>query len=402
MIRIGWMWLVALTVLAPAQAEIVVDVVKTGQIGKVGLDLSAVQQSGEGGAEFAKTLSDDLVRSGWFSVRQGAPVLVQASLSSGAFGGGLRSTCIVQNRAGGTFLKKSLRAETSQGVRSLAHAVADAIVEAVARKKGIASTRILMVGARGGRRDLYLCDADGHNVVNVTQRGAVCTSPAWTPDAKSLIFTWFVKGNPDVYTVDLSNRGVRRVAGFPGLNAGADVSPDGKRVVLTLSKDGNPELYVMAIGGGRPVRITRTPHAAEASPAWSPRGDQIVFVADQSGSPQLYVISANGGAVKRLAMRGSENVNPDWGPDGRIVFSSRRAGRYQVCVYNPADGSTQAVSADDADYEDPSWAPDSRHIVCTRTVHYDSDLYVLDTLGDAPLRLTTLQGDWHSPAWSPQ
>ena len=219
MIRIGWIFLVALTAVIPVCAEIVVDVVKAGRGGKVGIDLSAVQRSGTGGAEFAKTLSDDLVRSGWFAVHLGAPVLAQASLSSGGFGGGLRSTCIVQNRAGGTFLKKSLR-EKSGNVRSLAHAVADAIVEAVARKKGIASTKILMVGARGPRRDLYMCDADGHNMVNVTQRGAVCTSPAWTPDARSLIFTWFAKGNPDVYTVELATRGVRRVAAFPGPECG--------------------------------------------------------------------------------------------------------------------------------------------------------------------------------------
>ncbi len=401
MIRFGWLLPVALTMLAPVHAQMVVDVVKTGQQGKIAIDLSAVQRSGAGGAELAKVLNDDLVRSGWFVVRPGAPVVVQASLSSLTFGGGLRVTCVAQNRAGGTFLNKSIR-EKSGNVRRLAHAAADAIVEAVARKKGVASTKILMVGSRGGRKDLYMCDADGHNMVNVTQRGAVCTSPTWTPDAKSLVFTWFVKGNPDVYKVELANRAVRRVAGFPGLNAGADVSPDGRRIALTLSKDGNPELYVMGIGGGRPARITRTRHAAEASPSWSPRGDQIVFVADQAGAPQLYLTGASGGAVKRIGVRGNENVNPDWGPDGRIAFSSRRLGRYRVCVFNPTDGSTQVVSADDADYEDPSWAPDGRHIVCTRTVHFDSDLYILDTLGDPPLRLTTLQGDWHSPAWSPR
>ena len=55
-----------------------------------------------------------------------------------------------------------------------------------------------------------------------------------------------------------------------------------------------------------------------------------------------------------------------------------------------------------ADYQEPSWAPDARHIVCARSVNYHSELYVLDTLGDPEVRLTTLQGDWYAPAWSPR
>lgn len=70
-------------------------------------------------------------------------------------------------------------------------------------------------------------------------------------------------------------------------------------------------------------------------------------------------------------------------------------------VHDPVSSRESALTPADADYEDPSWAPDGRHIVCTRTVHYRSELYLLDTLGDAPLRLATSQGDLHSPAWSP-
>ena len=52
--------------------------------------------------------------------------------------------------------------------------------------------------------------------------------------------------------------------------------------------------------------------------------------------------------------------------------------------------------------DDPAWAPDSRHIVCSRTVSYRSGVYILDTLGGSPVRLVTLEGDWHSPSWSPR
>ena len=55
--------------------------------------------------------------------------------------------------------------------------LADEIVQAVKGVKGIASTRIAMIGSHGARKDLYLCDADGGNLVKITNQGAVCLSP---------------------------------------------------------------------------------------------------------------------------------------------------------------------------------------------------------------------------------
>jgi TolB protein len=150
----------------------------------------------------------------------------------------------------------------------------------------------------------------------------------------------------------------------------------------------------------RLTRLTKTGQAAEASPNWSPDGRQIVFVSDRVGRPHLYVLSSHGGQEKRLTFRGRENVAPSWGPDGRIAYSSRREGRYHICVTDPRTGADTQLTSDYVDHEDPSWAADGRHIVYTRTEGYRSDVYVLDTMGDPQVRLTRLQGDWYSPAWS--
>jgi TolB protein len=239
-------------------------------------------------------------------------------------------------------------------------------------------------------------------MLQLTRQGAICLAPSWGPDAKSLVYTSFHGGFPDVYRIDLRNNRRTRIAGYPGLNAGAKISPDGGCMVLTLSKDGNPELYIMHLRSRRLTRLTRTRRAAEASPAWSPDGKRIVFVSDKSGSPQLYVVARSGGEQRRVTFRGSENVAPDWGPDGRIAYSSRRGGRYHICVLDPSGrAQPEQFTHDSADHEDPAWAPDGRHIVYVRTVRYSSELYVLDTLGDDEIRLTAVQGDWYSPAWSP-
>lgn len=355
-----------------------------------------------GAREFYQTLEKDLTRSGWFSLTRSAPGEFSLQGSCADDGGSLKIECAVYGAADQKrYLSRAYRQASREAPR-VAHRVADDIVEAITGRKGIASTRLAMVGTRSGKKELYLCDADGKNVVQLTRDGTVSVAPKWGPQGRQLLYTSYLKRFPDVYLVDVGNGARRALAKYPGLNTGGALSPNGRDVTLILSKDGNPELYVKNINGGALTRLTQTGRAAEASPSWSPDGQRIVYVSDRSGRPQLYTISRTGGEPVRLTSRGFENVAPDWGPNGLIAFASSIGGTYQVHVIDPESKQVKQLSLDGADYEDPSWAPDGRHIACTRTERYRSKVYILDTMGDPPVALTDYQGDWYSPAWAPQ
>ena len=150
---------------------------------------------------------------------------------------------------------------------------------------------------------------------------------------------------------------------------------------------------------GPPRRLTNTRGVSEGSPSWSPDGQRIVYVSDASGTPQLYVISKNGGQPSRLTLRGSHNASPDWGANGLIAYQSQQGRGFQIAVIDPNTRQERIVTKFDASYEDPSWAPDGRHIAAGRVVNYRSDIYLLDTEGDAPVALTA-DGTWSSPAWT--
>ncbi len=378
-----------------------VEVVKAGSI-KTALSLKGMRADAHAASRtFRQVLEADLERSGWFEIAaSGASIEVSGFCQ--ASGEQLTGQCRAVNTVTGkTLFAEPLRGD-SASARGLAHQTADAIVKAVKGVPGIASTQIVMVGARVGKQDLFLCDADGARLRRATHDGAVCLSPSWGAGVSEVLYTSFHNGYPDVYRVDLGGGRRTRLAAYPGLNSGAVLSPDGGRIALTLSKDGNPDLYVKDLRSGVLSRITRTPYAAEASPSWSPDGRQLVFVSDRSGRPQLYVQGLHSKTAKRLTYEGRENVSPDWAADGRIAYSSRRAGIYEICVYDPSSRRHVQLTDGSADWEDPSWAPDSRHIVCARTAGYRSHLYILDVMGDPPLRLTTSEGDWYSPDWSGQ
>lgn len=398
-----WLFLCVMgwTVLVTTAPAVDVQIVKAGS-GKVSIDLSAMACSGGSNAQvFKQTLENDLKLSGWFTVvgRGAGAVVVQGACEDR--GGTVDVTCSVANAASQRFYFSGKRYSESSA-RRLAHKISDEIVAAVKQKKGIASTRIAMVSGQGGAKHVYLCDADGGDLIRLTSEGTICMSPKWWPDAGSLVYTSFHGGFPDVYRILLGAKRRERIVNFPGLNAGAEVSPDGRKIVLTLSKDGNPDLYIKNLDSGQLMRLTRTRHATEASPAWSPDGQNIVFVSDKSGSPQLYITRPGENTEKRVTFKGTENVSPDWGSDGRIVYSSRREGRYQICILDPRSGEQTQVTSDYVDHEDPAWAPDNRHIVFARTEKFQSVLYILDTLGDPPVRLTSSEGDWSFPAWSPR
>ncbi|MBP7830938.1 MAG: PD40 domain-containing protein [Kiritimatiellae bacterium] len=394
-----WLWLLIVAGWGAVSARAQVVVTKgAGQ--KTGLDLAAFQAAPTAGAAtFRKTLQDDLARSGWFSLTapgRGEVVLQGQCAESG---GSINATIYVLHATTRqSFMSKSYPASSAEA-RRMAHRAADDIILAVTGRKGLNSGRLVLVGNRTKNKELYLCDADGAGLVQLTQDRRISLAPRWSPDGKTIVYTSYLRGYPDVYSIDVGSGARKIVANYPGLNTGGAVAPNGRDMALILSRTGNPELFVKS--GGSLTRLTATAQAAEASPAWSPDGNRIVYVSDQAGTPQLYMISRSGGRGQRLTSRGSENVAPDWGANGWIAFSSKLGGRYQVCIMNPDTQEIRQITADGADYEDPSWAPDGRHIACARTVGYRSAIYLVDTMGDPPIPLLDASGDWFSPSWAP-
>ncbi len=353
-------------------------------------------------ALFMRTLRDNLNRSGWFQVTGAgqAEVAVSGQVQR------RRDRLTVQCRATGTANRREFMAQSyhheAADARRLAHRVADDIVQAVTGRPGIASTRLAFVGRTDQAAELFIADADGEGMRQLTRDNNIAVRPRWGPTGNVLTYTAYLRRFPDVFWIDLDSGQRRILANHSGLNSGGVISPDGNEMAVVLSKDGNPELYVQHLRTGRLTRLTNTPHANEASPSWSPDGREIVYVSDPGGRPQLYILSRDGGRPRRVTTRGS-NVSPDWGPNGLIAFSSRIGGQYQIALLDPQTEHIRHLPMPDgADYEDPSWAPNGRHIACARRENFRSQIYILDTAGDAPVRLTTQRGNWYSPAWSPQ
>ncbi|MDD4016371.1 MAG: DPP IV N-terminal domain-containing protein [Kiritimatiellae bacterium] len=370
-----------------------ISVVKKGAE-KNTVSITGLKAAGPNGQLFSRTLARDLELSGWFKVGASGAVRVSGTVSEA--GTGIQSACRI------TWPGKAFNwNKVSMGgaeVRRQAHQLADEMVRLITGETGIAQTRIVFVNRRGrNNADLYMCDADGQGLMQITHDNVAAVGPRWAPNGRDIYYTSFMKGYPAVYRLMVGGGERKALAAFRGLNTGAAISPDGSRAALILSYQGNPELYVLGLASGQLVRLTRTSYGAEASPCWSPDGRRIVYVSDVTKAPQLYIVDVATRQSRRLTYRGSENVNPDWSAQGKIVYATKRGGGYRIAVLDPrADEGSCELLASAGDYEHPSWAPDGRHIVCSNR----SSLYILDTLGDPAVRLINLAGNWMSPDWS--
>jgi TolB protein len=362
-----------------------VEVVKPGDV----IAIRVAMLGGASGAEATKILTSDLERSGWFKVvASGGDYAVEGSAAAGSV------QCKVFRTGGAPALSPS----ASGNLRRAVHEVADAIVEKITGKKGIARSHIAFISDKSGSKELYAMDYDGFNVLKLTSDNAIVIAPAFNRAGTRVAFTSYRSGYPDVYVAEFPSGGRAAVARYPGLNSGAAFSPDGSRLALTLSKDGNPELYVMSSSGAELRRLTRT-RGGESSPSWSPDGSQIAYASDEGGRPQIYVIPAAGGAGRRVSS-GSYCTEPSWSPDGaRIAYSARTGGGFAVCAVAAGGGGMETL-ASDGSCEDPDWGPDSRHLVYAKTGGGRTDLYILDTVRKDAIQLTKNFGNCTQPSWS--
>ena len=129
-------------------------------------------------------------------------------------------------------------------------------------------------------------------------------------------------------------------------------------------------------------------------------GASALAFASRCGSGIDVKRSATNAATKqkrRLTNAGTQNVDPDWGPDGSIAYTTKRGGQAMIAVMSPADGdkSARLVTKPGA-WEHPSWTRDGRHLVAER----DGALFLVDTAeqGDEPVMLFTVKGRCITPS----
>lgn len=385
-------FMISLLLLPFFYAEAQVRVLKTAKDQNPTLFYQGVS----GNQQLSELIASDLRNCGWFNLISGAR---SDYIISGSSSGSSLTFKVSHGNGIGLF---SLNLPiNSNNLRWTAHKAVDSVLQKMFKIPGICSTKITFSAeTQPGKKEIYICDFDGHNTEKVTSNRNLSVESDWVPGGRRLIYTMYSRMFTDIVEYDLSSRRTRRLAQFPGLNAGGAISPDGRILALILSRDKCVELYIKAVNGKALQRLTNS-ISVEASPCWSPGGNKICYVSDLPGRPDLYVMNSRGGKSMRLQTIGSEGVSPDWSKDNKIVYSAKMGRNYTVAVIdmNGREPTYSIVNAA-GDWESPSWAPDNRHVVCMRTLNGKSTLHVIDTWTGKIRQLLGGNTSLSLPSWS--
>ena len=289
-------------------------------------------------------------------------------------------------------------------LRKTIHRFADEVVMQLTGKRGIAETKIAFLNQEKSGKEIYLIDFDGYNLRRLTHDNTVNLSPAWSPDAKWIIYTSYAARNPDLIMIDVNGEKKQTLHRLPGLNTAAAWSPDMQKIALVLSRDQNSEIYILR--SDRELKRLTRHFNIDTSPTWSPDGKKIAFTSDRSGTgaPQIYIMDALKGDnsnVTRISFGSTYNDNPAWSPNGdQIAYTSRVGRRFQISVYDLNTQESKVLTEGSESCEQPSWSPDGRFLIYRKRENGRHNLFI-QRLGGSEVRQLTFSGNAHSPAWSP-
>src|SRR5438105_1443609 len=217
------------------------------------------------------------------------------------------SPATVQRLVGGSF---SLRATVKDAAGNV---VAGHTVTWTTSNSAVATVVATHTGT-----DSALVKAQGPGTASLTaaavgQRGSAAT----TVVPPALAFTTDREGNDQIYVVDAAGTDVLNLSHNAADDDWPSWSPNGSKIAFHSDRDGNFEVYVMNADGTGPVNLTNNPACDDVDPLWPPDGSKNAVTADRDGNDEVYVMNSDGtGLVNLTHSSAFDGYTVAWRPTG--------------------------------------------------------------------------------------
>jgi TolB protein len=163
--------------------------------------------------------------------------------------------------------------------------------------------RIVFTKDGGG---IWVMRADGNNPHAITFKDDI--DPTWSPDGSKISFASSRKGDRQLFMMDANGDNVVQLTDLKNMGGRSTWSPDGTKIAFYRGPQGDHNIYIVDVNTKDIKKLTNG--GDNLGPSWSPDGDWIAFTSFRDGNNEIYIIHPDGSGLRRL----TENPVSDWQP----------------------------------------------------------------------------------------
>jgi Tol biopolymer transport system component len=230
--------------------------------------------------------------------------------------------------------------------------------------------KIAFGSSRSGSSQIWVCDRDGSNAVQLTSAEGVGQF-SWSPDGSRIAFTSFTAADRNQHIYVISSGGGPAVRWTEGQIQATwpRWSQDGRWLYFKTGTG----IYKIPDGGGTPVAIT----VKGDTPEESPDGKTLYFTLGWPHELSLWSTPVAGGEETKLL----DSIQVGFAIGGRGIYFARadNKGQSEVCLYEFGSGRVRTVVTLERPIGRISVSPDERTILFAQQDEAGSDLMLVES-----------------------
>ena len=271
-------------------------------------------------------------------------------------------------------------------------------------------------------QEVYVMDADGNNISNLTNNPAADNHPRWSPDGREILFFSTRQNGAQAWMIPAGGGEPKQLTNFSTGVGDPEFSPDGKRIIFTsdvfpdCGADDNCNKYNDSTMSNGPIQAHLADHllyrhwtswkdgkrthiftfdidgktytdvsagdfdapAFEQSFAVSPE-QEVCYVSNhdpneaETTNKDLWIVPFPGSVAKNITVENKAfDGNPQYSPDGKYIayklqtIPTYESDCFRIGIYNRETGAKNILTEKfDNWVNDIKWSPDSKSIYFT-------------------------------------